>query len=114
PAAIDPRPFDDLARRIDGVRQSLEALPPARVDTGPIERLLHNFDTRLAATGRTDADAQAFQSIFAEIDDKLDRLADPDAGARRGAVGSAVDLNPIETMLRSLGGKLEASAAAPI
>ena len=126
PAAIDPRPFDDLARRIDGVRQSLEALPPARVDTGPIERLLHNFDTRLAAAGRTDAEAQAFQSIFAEIGDKLDRLADPEVGARQldpmlrelgarlDAVGSPVDLNPIETLLRSLEAKFEASAAAPV
>ena len=126
PAAIDPGPFDDLARRIDGVRQSLEALPPATVDTGPIERLLHDFDAKLAAAGRTDADAQAFQSIFAEIGDKLDRLADPEVGARQldpvlrelgarlDAVGSPVDLNPIETLLRSLEAKFEASAAAPV
>ena len=126
PAAIDPGPFDDLARRIDGVRQSLEALPPATVDTGPIERLLRDFGDKLAAAGRADADAQAFQSIFAEIGDKLDRLADPEVGARQldpvlrelgarlDAVGSPVDLNPIETLLRSLEAKLEASAAAPV
>ena len=53
PVAIDPGPFDDLARRIDGVRQSLEKLPPATVDTGPIERLLRDFDAKLAAIGRT-------------------------------------------------------------
>ena len=114
PAAIDPGSFDELARRIDGVRQSLEALPPATIDTGPIERLLRDLDAKLAATGRSDADAQALQSIFAEIGDKLDRLADPDVGARLGAVGSPVDLNPIETMLRSLEAKVEASAAAPV
>ena len=119
PVAIDPGRFDDLARRIDGVRQSLEALPPATVDTGPIERLLRDFDAKLAATGRTDADAQAFQSILAESGDKLDRLANPEVGAplRPGAcdgVGSSVDLNPIETLLRSLEAKFEASAAAPV
>ena len=126
PAAIDPGPFDDLARRIDGVRQSFEALPPATVDTGPIERLLRDFDAKLAAAGRTDADTQAFQSIFAEIGDKLDRLADPEVGARQqdpmlrelgarlDAAGSPVDLNPIETLLRSLEAKFEASAAAPV
>ena len=125
PAAIDPGRFDDLARRIDGVRQSLETLPPATVDTGPIERLLRDFDTKLA-TGRADADVQAFQSIFAEIGDKLHRLADPEVGARQldpvlrelagrlDAVASPVDLNPIETLLRSLEAKLEASAAAPV
>ena len=126
PAAIDPGPFDDLARRIDGVRLSLEALPPATVDTGPIEGLLRDFGDKLAAAGRADADAQAFQSIFAEIGDKLDRLADPEVGvrqldpvlrelgARLDAVGSPVDLNPIETLLRSLEAKFEASAAAPV
>ena len=126
PAAIDPGPFDDLARRIDGVRQSLEALPPATIDTGPIERLLRDFDAKLAAAGRADADAQALQSIFAEISDKLDRLADPEVGARQldpvlrelgarlDAVASPVDLNPIETLLRSLEAKFEASAAAPV
>jgi localization factor PodJL len=126
-AAIDPGQFDDLARRIDGVRQSLEARPPATIDTGPIERLLRDFDAKLAA-GRTDADAdaQALQSLFVEISVKLDRLADPEAGARQlepvlhklgarlDAVASPVDLNPIETLLRSLEAKFEASAAAPV
>ena len=84
PTAIDPGPFDDLARRIDGVRQSLEARPPATIDTGPIEKLLHDFDAKLAAAGRADADAQALQSIFVEISDKLDRLAD-----RRGRRAAA-------------------------
>ncbi len=124
PAAIDPGPFDDLARRIDGVRQSLEALPSATVDTGPIETLLHDFDAKLSTAGG--ADAQALQSIFAEISDKLDHLADPKVGARQldpvlhelgarlDAVASPVDLNPIETLLRSLEAKLEARASEPI
>ncbi len=126
PVAIDPGPFDDLARRIDGVRQSLEALPPATIDAGPIERLLHEFDAKLAAAGRTDSNAEAFQSIFVEISGKLDRLVDPGAsarelnpilhelGARLDAVASPVDLNPIETLLRSLEAKLEARASEPI
>jgi localization factor PodJL len=115
-----------LARRIDGLRQSLEALPLATIDTGPIERLLRDFDAKLTATGRTDVDAQAFQSIFADIGGKLDRLADCEVGARQldpvlrelgarlDAVGSPIDLNPIETLLRSLEAKFEASAAAPV
>jgi localization factor PodJL len=126
PVAIDTGRFDDLARRIDGVRQSLEARPPATVDTGPIERLLRDFDAKLAAACRTDADAQTLQSICAEIGGKLDRLANPDVGvrqvdpllselgARLDAVAPPVDLNPIETLLRSLEAKLEASAAAPV
>jgi localization factor PodJL len=121
--AIDPGPFDDLARRIDGVRQSLEARPSATIDTGPIDRLLRDFEAKLAAAGRTDADAQALQSIFAEISDKLDRLADPEAAARQlkpvldeleARLASPVDLNPIETLLRSLEAKFEANANAPV
>ena len=124
PAAIDPGPFDDLARRIDGVRRSLEVLPSAMIDTGPIERLMNDFDAKLSAAGG--ADAQALQSIFAEISNKLDHLADPKVGARQldpvlhelgarlDAVASPVDLNPIETLLRSLEAKLEARAAEPI
>src|ERR1700722_10644559 len=126
PAAIDTSRFDDLARRIDGVRQSLEALPPPTVDTGPIEKLLRDFDSKLNAAGRTDADAQALQSVFVEISDKLDRLADPELGARQldpilhelgarlDAVASPIDLRPIETLLLSLEAKFDATSAAPV
>ena len=126
PAAIDSGAFDELARRIDSIRQSLEARPPATIDTGPIERLLRDFDAKLAAAGRADADMQALQSIFVKISDKLDRLADPEVGARRlepvlhelgarlDAIASPVDLNPIQTLLRSLEAKLEANGAAAV
>ncbi len=126
PALVDPGPFDDLAHRIDGIRQSLEARPPAKIDTGPIEALLRDFDAKLATVGRTDADARALQSIVAEISGKLDRFADLETGARKlepilqafgarlDAAPSPIDLNPIETLLRSLETKFEASAAAPV
>jgi localization factor PodJL len=126
PAAIDPGPFDDLARRIDSVRQSLEARPTATIDTGPIEKLLREFDAKLDAAAGADADAQALQSIFVEIREKLDSLADGEAGARQlepvlhelgariDAVASPVDLNPIETLLHALEAKFEASANAPV
>ena len=96
------------------------------IDTGPIEGLLRDFDAKLATAGRTDADMQALQSIFVKISDKLDRLADPEVGARRlepvlhelgarlDAVASPVDLNPIETLLRSLEAKFEANGAAAV
>ena len=156
PAAIDPRPFDDLARRIDEVRQTLEARAPAAIDIGPIEKLLgpidrqlRDLDAKLDAAGHTDGDARALQSMAIEISGKLDRLANFDAGvrwlepvlsefgakldrvadaeigarwlepvlgdlgARVDAVASTVDLNPIESLLRGLEAKLEASGAAP-
>ncbi len=103
PAAIDPRPFDDLARRIDEVRQSLEARAPAAVDTGPIEKLMRDLDGRLEAGGRTDEEARVLQSMAAEISAKLDRLADSDAGVRW-----------LEPVLSEFGGKLDRLADAEI
>ncbi len=124
--AIDPAPFDDLARRIDSVRQSLETIPPATIDTGPIEMLLREFDAKLDAAGAADGDAKALQSMFVEIRDKLDSLADGEAGARQlepalrelGAridtVASPFDFNSIETLLRSLEAKFETTANTPV
>ena len=103
PAAIDPRPFDDLARRIDEVRQSLEARAPAPVDTGSIEKLMRDLDAKLEAAGRTEADARVLQSMTAEISVKLDRLADSDAGVRW-----------LEPVLSEFGGKLDRLADAEI
>ena len=100
--AIDPAPFDDLARRIDSVRQSLETLPPATIDTGPIERLLREFDAKLDAAGAADADAKALQSMFVEIRDKLDSLADGEAGARQ-----------LEPALRELNARID-TVASPL
>ena len=101
--AIDPRLFDDLARRIDEVRQSLEARAPAPVDTGPIERLMRDLDARLEAVGRADADVHGLRSMTAEISAKLDRLADSDAGVRW-----------LEPVLSDFGGKLDRLAESEI
>ncbi len=103
PAEVDQRPFDDLARRIDDVRQSLEGRAPAAVDTGPIEKLMRDLDARLEAAGRTDPDAGALQSMAAEISGKLDRLADSDAGVRW-----------LEPILSEFSGKLDRLADAEI
>ena len=126
PAAIDSRPFDELARRIDHVRQSVESRAPMQVDTSPIERLLRDFAAKLDAAGHKDADTRALQSMFAEIGGKLDRLSDAEVGAhwlgpvlgelsaRLDAVASPVDLSPIEALLHALEAKFEASGAPPI
>jgi localization factor PodJL len=102
-AVIDPRLFDDLARRIDDVRQSLEARAPAAVDTRPIEKLMRDLDARLEAAGRTDADARALHSMAAEMNAKIDRLADSDAGVRW-----------LEPVLSEFGGKLDRLADSEI
>jgi len=89
-ASLDPAPFEDLARRIDSIRRSLEALPPAAIDIRPIERLLREAGAH-------------------ELKPLLDEL-----GARIEAGLAPVDLGPIETLVRSLEAKFEASANAPV
>ena len=85
-----PARFEDLARRIDSVRLSLEALPPATIDIRPIERLLREAGAR-------------------ELKPLLDEL-----GARIEAGPAPVDLGPVETLMRSLEAKFEASLNAPV
>ena len=85
-----PARFEDLARRIDTVRLSLEALPPATIDIRPIERLLREAGAR-------------------ELKPLLDEL-----GARIEAGPAPVDLGPVETLMRSLEAKFEASVNAPV
>ncbi len=102
-AAIDPHQFDELARRIDDIRQSLEARAPAAVDTGPLEKLMRDLDAKLEAVGRTDPDVRALQAMAAEINLKLDQLADSDAGVRW-----------LEPVLSEFGGKLDRLADAEI
>jgi len=97
--SLKPEPFADLARRIDSVRQSLEAHTAAPIDTGPIERLLREFDARLRAA---DAGASRLELVLHDL------------GARIDACLSTADLNPIETLLRSLEAKVEASAGASV
>ncbi len=74
PAALDSGPFDDLARRIDEVRQSLETRTQASLDTTPIEKLLRDLDAKLNAAGVKDDEARDLISMLAGISDKLDRL----------------------------------------
>ena len=103
PAAIDPDQFNDLTRRIDDMRLSLDARAPAAVDTGAIEKLLRDLDDQLGAAGGAESEARLLQSMATEISDKLDRLANSDAGVRW-----------LEPVLSEFGGKLDRLANSEI
>jgi len=78
---VDPRPLDDLAQRIEGIRQTLEAKSQAG---------------ELAESG-----APIVQPLLAELIEKLDRLPQPETNERPLAPGR------IETALEALGAKLD-------
>ncbi|HZZ63007.1 MAG TPA: hypothetical protein VFE63_17885 [Roseiarcus sp.] len=120
--AVDPHALEDLARRIDGVRQSLDARLEPQIDASALEAslkelivklgnpsadslvaLMRDISDKLDATGHKDmeADPDAIEPMLAEILNKLDRLPQPD---------STAGLSSIECRLQSLDAKLDFSA----
>jgi localization factor PodJL len=116
---VDPYALEDLARRIDGVRQSLDARLEPQIDARSLEAslkeltaklgnagsdllvaLMRDISDKLDATGRKDveADSDAVEPILAEIPVKLDQL--PQADSTGG-------LSSIEHRLQALDAKLD-------
>ncbi len=137
PAPIDPRAFDDLARRIDGVRASVERQTdpgkleqalraigdrPIEIDTAPIEAMMREFGAKMTAPAAPDM--RPFEGLLREINFKLDGGA---ASAPTGElaatirelgqridqrVGPPLDTRPLEEALRALHDRLETGAPA--
>ncbi len=118
--------LEDLARRIDGVRQSLDAGLQSQIDTSaleaslkelsaklespnsePLAALMRDISDKLDAAGHKDAEANpdAIEPMLAEIIDKLDRLPQR---------GSTADLHSIERLLQSLDAKLDFGAGRTV
>ena len=116
---VDQRPFDELARRIDGVRQSVETRPQPQFDTSGMQALLVELSAKLAgpnaeslmtlmrdisdkldAVSLNRAEASASEPTLTEIIGKLDRLPRPEAFASRA------DMRSLEQTLQSLQAKL--------
>ena len=119
-AAFDTAPFDDLARRIDGVRQTLESRPQAQVDangleaslrelsaklespdTEPLVALMREINAKLDATGQRDGDGPPIEPLLEGIIDKLDHLQPLEAPV------SSPELHVLQGMLQSVQDKLE-------
>jgi localization factor PodJL len=119
-AAFDAAPFDDLAQRIDGVRQTLEARPQAEVDANrleaslkelsaklenrnpePLVALMREINAKLEAAGQRDIQASSIEPLLEIVIRKLDQLQPPE-----GSV-SSLDLRSLEDLLQSLHAKLE-------
>jgi localization factor PodJL len=136
PAPIDPRAFDDLARRIDGVRasverqtdpgkleQALRALGdrPIEIDTAPIEAMMRELGAKMTAPT---LDMRPFEGMLREISQKLDGRA-PSAPAGELAatirelgqridqrIGAPLDTSSLEEALRALHDRLDSTAPA--
>jgi localization factor PodJL len=101
--AIDPRSIDDLARRIDAVRASIERQSGAQPDAAKLEAALSDISRKLdrpvVPPAIPDALAQAIQDLGQRIDAR---------------VGPPLDIRPLEEALRALEARLEAGQPPPL
>ncbi len=92
---VSPRAFEDLSRRIDGVRESIEShyasAPGGASDVSVLEQTMREISAKLDRPVNASVDAQAFESQFQDLGARIDRLPSP-----------AIDTAPLEQILRKL------------
>ncbi|MGO8798304.1 MAG: hypothetical protein ACLQJL_04380 [Roseiarcus sp.] len=124
--ALAPRALEELSRRIDGVRESIEsryaAAPAERLDTSALEQAMREISAKLDRPTGASIDPSAFESLFHDLGARIDRRTNPiiDTGPleqvlrRLGDRPVAVDTRPLEGLMREISAKLEgAQTAAP-
>ncbi len=113
---VDSRAIEDLARRIDGVRASIERQSGSQPDAAKLEAALRDINQKLdrppAPAANPDALAAMFQDLGARIDQRANPTLDikPLEQALRtlGDRPIEIDTTPIENLMRDLGAKLAA------
>lgn len=83
---FDSEPFDDLARRIDSVRDAIEARPQPPVEANPLEASLRELNAKLES-----ANTEPLAALVRGLSAKLDAVGQRDAEAR-----------PLEPLLESV------------
>ena len=117
--SVDSRVLEDLARRIDGVRASIERQTDSRPDAAKLEAALRDISQKLdrapAPAPNLDALAAMFEDLRARIDERANPTLDikPLEQALRtlGDRPIEIDTTPIENLMRDLGARLAAPAA---
>jgi localization factor PodJL len=94
-------PFDDLIRRIDGVRATLDARPQPQVETSKMEALLRDLNAKLDAPGQRDDEGRRLEPVLEGILSKLDHFQLPEASVTSGS------MRMLEDMLHALDAKLD-------
>ena len=119
---FDPSPFDDLARRIDGVRETLESRPSRQVnperleasleelnaksespDTDLLAVLMREINAKLDAAGQREVEGRSLESLLQAIGEKLDHIQQPEA--------PAPSFDTLKDMLESLNAKVDSLRA---
>ncbi len=95
--AFNAGAFEDLSRRIDGVRESIEthyASPPgrARSTSAALEQTMREISAKLDRPIAAAIDSNALESMIQDLGARIDRRASP-----------VIDTAPLEQVLRKLG-----------
>ena len=109
---VSPRAFEDLSRRIDSVRESIESHyaaapaatgPTASSDVSVLERTLHEISAKLDRPIHASVDPQAFQTQFQDLGERIDRRP-----------ASTIDTAPLEQILRKLAERPSVADTRPL
>ncbi|WP_158815306.1 SEL1-like repeat protein [Methylocapsa sp. S129] len=124
--AFNPGALEDLSRRIDGVRQSIEthyASPPsAPLDTSLLERAMREISAKLDRPIAAAIDPNAFESMIQDLGARIDRRASPVIDTapleqvlrKLGERPAALDTRPLEGLMREISAKLDRPTPAAI
>jgi localization factor PodJL len=119
PAGADSHAIEDLARRIDGVRASIERQNGSQPDAAKLEATLRDISQKLDRPSVPGANPDALAAMFQDLATRIDRRGNPtiDTTPIEQALRSIgdrpveIDTTPIENMMRDLGAKLVAPTA---
>ena len=119
--SVEPRAFEELARRIDGVRASIERQSGSQPDAGKLEAALRELSEKLdrpTLAASPDGLAAMIQDLGARIEKRSNPTLDiaPLEQALRslGERPIEIDTAPIENLMRDLGAKLATPAAVDV
>ena len=118
--SVDSRAIEDLARRIDGVRASIERQTGAQPDAAKLEAALRDLSQKLDRPPAPAANPDALAAMIRDLGARIDQRAHPSLEAMPleqaprspGDRPIAFDTTAIENLMRDLGAKLAAASAA--
>jgi localization factor PodJL len=112
----DSRAIEDLARRIDDVRASIERQSGSQPDTAKLEAALRDINQKLDRAPVPAANPDALAAMFQDLGARIDQRANPTLDIKPleqalrtlGDRPIEIDTTPIENLMRDLGAKLAA------
>ena len=93
---IDPRPLEDLVRRIEGVRFSVERQAEQRPNAAKLEAVLLDISSKLDRPPAAGANSKALASTLQELTARLEEAF------RRSSSSANFDPRPIEDLARRI------------